>query len=138
MRQFPILQRFHLLRDLIVAAVATLVACGFTAACHSNSHPDNKQAVYDTLTSHDLASIMVDQDRDKGVITLKGIVGSPDRKDHAQTLAQRAAPGYTIDNQIKVEDIGLVGGAKPSQQPSTSGETAGSSAKESSKSPKKK
>jgi hypothetical protein len=87
---------------------ATVVACGFTAACHSASHPDDKQAVYSTLDQHDLASVIVDQDRNNGVIKLTGIVGSQDRKDRAQQLAQQAAPGYTIDNQLKVDQSSIL------------------------------
>jgi hypothetical protein len=114
MRRFNrLLKRFNLLRDLLLGLTATIVACGFTAACHNNAHPDDKQAVYNSLTSHDLASVVVDQDRDKGVIKLTGVVGSPDRKDHAQQLAQQAAPGYSIDNQIRVENTGIMGMANP-------------------------
>jgi hypothetical protein len=107
------LDRFHLVRDLLLAMAATIVACGFTAACHTNAHPDDKQAVYNAMTSHDLASVTVDQDRNKGVIKLAGIVGSPDNKNLAQRLAQEAAPGYSVDNQIRVESTGLMGMAKP-------------------------
>ncbi|HEY3707252.1 MAG TPA: hypothetical protein VGL22_19480 [Terracidiphilus sp.] len=115
MKHFQLLlKRHHLLRDLLFGVAATVLACGFTAACRTNTHPDNKQAVFDALTSHDLASVMVDQDQGKGIIKLTGVVGSPDRKDSAQQVAQQAAPGYTIDNQIRVEDIGLTSTAQPS------------------------
>jgi osmotically-inducible protein OsmY len=87
---------------------ATVLACGFTAACHSASHPDDKQAVYNTLKQNDLASVIVDQDRGNGVIKLSGIVGSQNRKDHAQQLAQQAAPGYTIDNQLQVDQTNIL------------------------------
>jgi hypothetical protein len=96
-----------LFRDLLVMVAATILACGFTAACHSTSHPDDKQAVYNTLDQNDLASVIVAQDRDKGVIKLSGIVGSQDRKDHAQQLAQQAAPGYSIDNQLKIDQTSI-------------------------------
>jgi hypothetical protein len=95
-------------RDLVVMVAATALACGFTAACHTASHPDDKQAVYSTLDQNDLASVIVDQDRGNGVIKLSGIVGSQSRKDHAQQLAQQAAPGYTIDNQLKVDQSGVL------------------------------
>jgi hypothetical protein len=96
-----------LFRDLLVMVAATILACGFTAACHSTSHPDDKQAVYNTLDQNDLASVIVAQDRDKGVIKLSGIVGSQDRKDHAQQLAQQAAQGYSIDNQLKIDQTSI-------------------------------
>jgi hypothetical protein len=95
-------------RDLVVMVAATALACGFTAACHSASHPDDKQAVYSTLEQNDLASVIVEQDRGNGVIKLSGIVGDQSRKDHAQQLAQQAAPGYTIDNQLKVDQSSVL------------------------------
>lgn len=110
------MKRCNFLRDLALAAVATLVACGFTAACQSGGHPDDQQAVYKALTSHDLASVVVDQNRDKGVIKLSGIVGSADRKNSAQQLAQQAAPGYTIDNQVQVDQAGLLNAPNTSDQ----------------------
>ena len=109
MKRFSILlKRYNLLRDLVLGVAATMLACGFTAACHNSNHPDDKQAVFNSLSSHDLASVMVDQDQGKGVIRLTGVVGSPDRKDRAQQLAQQAAPGYTIDNQIQVHAAGVM------------------------------
>jgi hypothetical protein len=102
-----LLKRFHFLRDLILALSATAVSCGIGVAIHSNLHPDNRQAVYNALTSNRLASISVDQDRDKGVIRLTGIVASHSLRDLAHQLAAHAAPGYTIDNQIQVNRAGL-------------------------------
>jgi hypothetical protein len=114
MKQFhSLLKRSELLRDLLLGLAATVIACGFTAACHNNAHPDDKQAVYSALTSNDLASVIVDQDQGKGVIKLSGVVGSDASKTRAQQVAQQAAPGYTIDNQIKVDNAGLMGMAQP-------------------------
>jgi BON domain len=99
MKQFHILlKRFHLLRDLVLCA----------AAIHSNTHPDRQLAVHGALSSHALGSVTVDQDKGKGVIRLTGVVANSDSKDRAQQLAQQAAPGYTIDNQIQVNRAGLL------------------------------
>jgi osmotically-inducible protein OsmY len=75
---------------------------------HANAHPDSQRAVHSALWSHNLRSVSFDQDQDKGVIRLTGIVQSSDSKDRAQQLAQQAAPGYTIDNQIQVNRAGLM------------------------------
>jgi hyperosmotically inducible protein len=88
------------------------------AGCQ-NEHPDDKQAVYNTLNGHELHSIDVFQDRRKGEITLRGIVGSPDQKASAETLAQQAAPGYAIKNQIQVQSAGLEDLEKSAQKNST-------------------
>lgn len=84
--------------------------------CHSNSHPDDQAAVYSAFTQNDLRNITVSQDRGSGTITLSGIVGSADRKTAAETLASKAAPGYTITNNIQVQNAGLSDLQKKAQQ----------------------
>jgi hypothetical protein len=93
------------LRPTLLAAGLLAGALGF-AGCMS-SHPDEKSAVINSLGSNSLYSVMVAQDRRKGVITLTGDVGSNDAKVQAGTIAATAAPGYTIDNRIRVIPIGL-------------------------------
>jgi hypothetical protein len=106
MKQFHILlKRFHLLRDLVLCAAATAVACGVAAA---NAHPDRQLAVHGALSPHNLSSVTIYQDQDKGVIRLAGVVPNSDSKDRAQQLTQQAAPGYSIDNQIQVNRAGLL------------------------------
>jgi hypothetical protein len=108
MKQFSILlKHYHLLRDLVLGVAATIVACGLTAVIHSHTHPDSQQAVHSALVSHSLDSVSINQDQDKGVIRLSGIVDNASHRDRAQQLAQQAAPGYTIDNQIQVNRAGL-------------------------------
>jgi len=84
-----------------------------------NGHPDDKQAVYNALNQHALSSIDVFQDRRNGELTLRGIVASPDLKASAETLAQQAAPGYTIKNQIQVQSAGLEDLEKSAQKNAT-------------------
>lgn len=82
----------------LLAAAFLSVGCG--------SHPDDKAAVYAALGKSNLSSVMAKQDRRSGVITLSGIVTSPDRKSQAETLARQAAPEYRIADQIQVKPIG--------------------------------
>ena len=97
----------HLEYKCLAGAAAILaVFLGF-AGCHRYAHHDNKQAVYDALRGNHLDSIEVYQDRDSGVITLRGIVGSADQKARATTIAQQAAPGDTITNDLQVQSAGL-------------------------------
>ncbi|HEY2859784.1 MAG TPA: BON domain-containing protein [Terracidiphilus sp.] len=108
MKRFHILlKRHHLLRDLVVGVAATIVSCSVAAGLYSNGHPDDRQAIYHALTLHDLSSVTVDQDQNKGVIRLTGIVATSDNKDQAEQVAEQAAPGYSIDNQIQVNRAGL-------------------------------
>lgn len=71
------------------------------AGCHQ-SYPDAKGAVTDSLKANSLGNVDVSQDRDKGVMTLKGNVASDSDKQEAEDLSKRAAPGYTIANEIGV------------------------------------
>ena len=71
------------------------------AGCHQ-SYPDAKGAVTDSLKANNLDKIDVSQDRDKGVMTLKGNVASESDKQQAENLSKQAAPGYTIANEIGV------------------------------------
>lgn len=101
---------FSVISAAILAAIVALSGCG-----HSG-HPDNRMAVYNSLDQHDLRSISVSQDRNAGTITLSGIVGSNDRKQKAEQLAQQAAPGYSIVDRISVDNSGLQGEMQSAQK----------------------
>lgn len=75
---------------------------GMISGCGHRSYPDAKGAVTDSLKAHNLGKIDVSQDRDKGVMTLKGNVESRDDKEQAENLSKQAAPGYRIANEIGV------------------------------------
>lgn len=94
-------------RSFLLGPLAILAGTLTIAGCLNGSHPDNKAAVYQALANHELISVVVTQNREKGVIRLTGIVGSADRKARAEDLAEQAAPGYTIENQIRIDSSGL-------------------------------
>jgi hyperosmotically inducible protein len=100
---------------LLALAGVALVGLLALVGCQSG-HPDVKQTVYNILNQHDLRSVEVFQDRSKGEITLRGIVASLDQKSSADSLAQQAAPGYTIKDQIQVQSAGLEGMEKTAQK----------------------
>lgn len=87
----------------MLALGGAIFMCGalLVAGCKTN-HPDEKSAVTNSLKSNNLSSISVWQDRDKGVMTLKGDVASDDVKQQAETLARQAAPDYVISDEIGV------------------------------------
>lgn len=87
---------------LLVGPAAVLAGAMAIGGCHSPMHPDEKSAVTDSLNSNNLKNVSVSQDRDKGVMTLKGDVDSQDMKNQAETLAKQAAPDYTIADEIGV------------------------------------
>jgi len=90
----------------VVPGALGVLFCGLAiAGCH-NQHPDEKAAVKDSLKNNSLGSVDVWQDRDKGVITLKGNVDSDAAKSQAESLAKQAAPDYTIADEIGVRPPG--------------------------------
>lgn len=102
---------FAFLDPSVLLATITLAGL-FVWGCQS-THPDDKSAVYAALTQNKLDSVVVAQDREKGVIRLSGIVGNSQSKAQAQAAAQQAAPGYAVQNDIQVQDTGLMQQANP-------------------------
>jgi len=97
----------HTSAKLGLVALGAVLLVGLLALVGCQNHPDNKQAVYNALNSHDLRSVEVFQNRRKGEITLRGIVATNDTKTQAMNLAQQTAPGYTIKDQIQVQSAGI-------------------------------
>lgn len=93
----------------------TLLMGLLVIACCNKSYPDEKPAVDQALSSDDFGTVGVSQDRNKGVMTLRGNVAVPGDKDRAGKIAQRAAPDYTIANEI---------GVRPAQVPGAAGADA--------------
>jgi len=100
----------------IFSSIAIFGVCLAYSGCGLSGHPDDRMAVYNTLDQHDLRSVTVSQDRNAGTITLSGIVGSNDRKQRADQLAQQAAPGYSIVDRIQVDSAGLQGEEETAQK----------------------
>jgi hypothetical protein len=112
------MQRDHsnnrrLIRGTILILAAAGIGAGPIAGCRAHQHPDDKSAVYQKLNQNELASVEVFQDRHSGVITLKGVVGSQADRQKAESMAAQAAPGYTIQNHLSVNNTGIMSMAKP-------------------------
>jgi hyperosmotically inducible protein len=89
-------------RSFLLAGSILVGSAMVIAGCQSKSHPDEKGAVTSSLNSNNLGAVDVSQDRDKGVMTLKGNVPSEDNRQQAENIAKQAAPDYTIANEIGV------------------------------------
>lgn len=105
------MDRSYLRRALLPAIGALLAGALLVAGCN-RSHPDEKSAVTNSLNGNNLSDVSVSQNREKGVMTLSGHVGSDDQKTQAENLAKQAAPDYTIANEIGVQPPGAEGQAK--------------------------
>jgi hyperosmotically inducible protein len=91
---------------LLMSSAAILAGVIAVAGCNKPSHPDEKSAVNDALKNSNLSAVDVSQDREKGVMTLKGNVDSQDLKNQAENVAKQAAPDYTIADEIGVRPPG--------------------------------
>ena len=90
----------------LLSSTAILAGVMVVAGCNKPSHPDEKSAVTDSLKNNNLSAVSVSQDRDKGVMTLKGDVDSQDLKNQAESVAKQAAPDYTVADEIGVRPPG--------------------------------
>jgi len=95
--------RFGFLTGVAIVMAVTVSISG----CFHGSHPNDKMAVYNNLDKNFLRSVTVSENQDSGVMTLTGIVGNQHLKSLAETAAQQAAPGYRIENRIRVDNTGI-------------------------------
>jgi len=94
-----------LLKRARVVATLGVVSVVFTAAgCSrpSTKSPDVSSAVRQSLEQAGFRDISVDQDRDKGVVTLGGHVATEDAKSQAESIARTMAAGQVVANQVAV------------------------------------
>ncbi|MGB6689464.1 MAG: BON domain-containing protein [Terracidiphilus sp.] len=96
----PMKDRYRLL--IGSAALAGMLA---VAGCN-RQFPDEKTSVTNAMSTNNLSSVTVSQDRQKGVMTLTGNVAFDHQKTQAENLAKQAAPDYTIANEIGVQPPG--------------------------------
>ena len=78
-----------------------------TFGCSKNNAPAAKEKVEQALKQSGFTAVNVDEDRDKGVITLKGEVKSDEEKQRAGQVAQSAAPGKVVANELGVRPEGM-------------------------------
>jgi hyperosmotically inducible protein len=85
------------------AATVALLSVGLLAGCSSTSQtPAVADSVSKSLTQAGLKDVSVQQDRDKGVVTLGGHVATDAEKAQAQQIAQSLAPNQVVANQVAV------------------------------------
>jgi hyperosmotically inducible periplasmic protein len=98
----------------LVSLAVVLLTLAFAVACSQQkaNTPDAKPAVQDALKAGGYDNINVDQDRDKGVITLKGDVKTDEDKAKVQQIAEGAAHGMVVANEVGVRPEGNESAAK--------------------------
>lgn len=93
-----------------LVALTGLVA---SQACSTRmKSPDVTDSIHDALRQAGLKDVSVSQDRDKGVVTLKGSVAGDGEKIRAESIAKSLAPGQVVGNEIAVLPPGAESAAK--------------------------
>jgi hyperosmotically inducible periplasmic protein len=92
---------------LTLVAVGTLAGCSGTAAS-----PDVSESIRKSLDRAGFKDVSVSQDREKGVVTLGGQVGSENEKAQAESLAKSLAGAQVVADQIAVIPKGIEKEAK--------------------------
>jgi hyperosmotically inducible protein len=89
-------------KRLTAAAAALLLALSIGCSQHRANTPSEKNAVADALKQAGYDKISIDEDRDKGVITLKGDIATQADKERAETIARESANNSVIANELLV------------------------------------
>lgn len=96
-----------------VPGLSAILAMALTLGCSNQSKaPDVTNDVRHALDQAGLTDVKVNQDRDKGVVTLSGNVPSDDDKARAESVAKSAAGSQVIADEIGVRPKGDEGTAK--------------------------
>jgi osmotically-inducible protein OsmY len=98
----------------ILLSFFTILTIGTLAGCSgaSSKSPDVSDAIRKTLDQASLNDVTVSQDRDKGVVTLAGHVGSEADKSQAEAIAKSNAAGQVVAVEIAVIPPGVESEAK--------------------------
>jgi osmotically-inducible protein OsmY len=90
---------------VVIPILALAIACSSNRTAGNNAPRDDKQAVEKSLDQAGYNNIRVAWDKDKRVIELNGRVRSNELKTKAGEVAQQAAPGNVIANQLSIEPV---------------------------------
>jgi hyperosmotically inducible periplasmic protein len=86
----------------MLLAIGIMVGC---AAAPTKS-PDVSDSIRKSLDQAGLKNVSVSQDRDKGIVTLGGQVGSNNEKAQAESVAKFLAGAQVVADQIAVIPVG--------------------------------
>jgi hyperosmotically inducible periplasmic protein len=94
-------------------ACLTLAAVGILAGCSQSVKPSDVSVnIRTALDQPGFKKVSIDQDRDKGVVTLGGHVGAEAEKTQAEGLAKSLAAGEVVADQIAVLPLGAESAAR--------------------------
>ena len=92
----------------VSVTVLALLAAGAISGCSGTSakSPDVSDSIRKSLDQAGFKDVSVSQDRDKGIVTLGGQVGSENDKAQAESLAKSYAGSQVVADQIAVVPVG--------------------------------
>jgi hyperosmotically inducible protein len=93
--------------SLLLGALLTVGGCS-----DRTKAPDVSDNIHTSLDQAGFKDVSVHQDRDKGVVTLKGSVPSDAEKARAESIARAQAAGEVVANEIAVLPPGNESAAK--------------------------
>lgn len=94
-------------------ALLTMVAAAMLAGCSQTvKSPDVSGSIRTALDQAGLKKVSINQDRDKGVVTLGGHVESDGDKAQAEAIAKSIAGGQVVSDQIAVVPLGAESDAR--------------------------
>ena len=95
------------------SGILTIVIAATLAGCSSTiKSPDVADTIQKSLDQAGFKDVSVSQDRDKGVVTLKGHVAAEGEKAQADQLAKSLAGAQVVADEISVLPPGAVSDAK--------------------------
>jgi len=93
---------------LVLLSIGGLLGCSSAPT----KSPDVSDSIRKSLDEAGLKAVSVSQDREKGVVTLKGNVSSESAKGQAESIATALAAGQVVSNQVAVLPSGAESQAK--------------------------
>jgi len=98
----------------LLIALLALLTLGSMLGCSKASakSPEVSDGIRKSLDQAGLQNVSVSQDRDKGIVTLGGLVASDNDKAKAESLAKSFAGVQVVANQIAVIPVGIEKEAK--------------------------
>ena len=89
-------------KKMTAVVAGLLLALSIGCSQHRANTPSEKKAVVDALDQAGYKNISVSEDRDKGVITLKGDISTQADKERAEGIARNTANNSVIANELLV------------------------------------
>src|ERR1700674_624519 len=109
---FPQRRNMRTLR--LSVTVLALLASGALAGCSGTAakSPDVSENIRKSLDQAGFKDISISQNRDKGIVTLSGQVGTENDKSQAESIAKSFAGAQVVADQIAVVPVGVEKEAK--------------------------